>query len=108
MKTLKCEIMVTILVSKIVKEKVKEYSNNDVISWCSIEKTFRWIRETSIEYSNRETTKTNIRINEPTLERLKEFKMYDTESHSDTLLRLLNKAKRWCYEIKDIKLSYLQ
>lgn len=41
-------------------------------------------------FNNKRDDRTNIRVEPETLERLKSFKLYNTESHSDTILRLLN------------------
>ena len=41
-------------------------------------------------FDNKREGRTNIRVEPETLERLKSFKLYNTESHSDTILRLLN------------------
>ena len=43
-----------------------------------------------VKYQNKKQGRTNLRIKDETLERLKEYKLYATESHSDTILRLLN------------------
>lgn len=44
----------------------------------------------SVIYKSKKQGRTNLRIKDETLERLKEYKLYKTESHSDTILRLLD------------------
>lgn len=79
--------MTTVEVSRLVHKKIKEFSDGE-----SVDATLNRLMDLSehpVKYTDEDLEKTNIWMNKATLERLKEYKLYDRESHSNTILRLL-------------------
>lgn len=80
--------MTTIQVTNETRELIRKFGENESVD-VTLNKLFDASEKPSAKYSDRKSDKTNVRISESTFERLKEYKIYDTESHSDTILRLL-------------------
>ena len=82
--------MTTIQGTKETREKIRQYSNNE-----SVDKALnRLLDESSIsdemhDRKRKRKSKTNISVSSETFERLKMYKKYPDESHSDTICRLL-------------------
>ena len=79
--------MVTIEVSRSVRAKIKEFAEDE-----SVDATLNRLMDLSeppVKYTDDDLEKTNITVDESTLKRLRKYKIYDRESHSNTILRLL-------------------
>ena len=85
--------MTTIQVTLETREMIREYAENESVD-ATLNRLFDESDKPSVKYSNRQDSKTNVNMSPSTFERLKEYKMYDTESHSDTLMRLLSQAMK--------------
>ena len=81
--------MTTIRIMRQVKDLLKKSSKDG-----SFDDKLNALLDKSDEpastFINRREDSTNMDVKPETLERLKSFKLYNTESHSDTILRLLN------------------
>jgi predicted CopG family antitoxin len=83
--------MTTIQVTNETRDRIREYSGKD-----SVDKALnRLFDESKIpvfdeSIKSKRKSKTNVSISDETFERLKQYKLYARESHSDTILRLLN------------------
>ena len=84
--------MKTIQVNKYTREKIREFARDE-----SVNDTLNRLMDLSeslLQADERDYTKTNISIDESTLDRLKTYKLKPTESHSDTILRMLENIKK--------------
>lgn len=81
--------MTTIQVSKTVRNMLDEYKQDGE----SLNATVCRLLKSTEPLQKEDKSMTNIMISEETLNLLKTYKAYDTQSHSDTLLELLKKAK---------------
>ena len=86
--------MTTIQVTKETREMIREYDENNESVDAILNRLFDESEIPSVTYDDRRSSKTNIHMSDATFERLKQFKLYATESHSDTLMRLLLQAMR--------------
>ena len=80
--------MTTVKVTLETREKIREYAGDDSVDK-ALNRLFDESDKPDKESSMKYTNKTNIRLSEDTFERLKEYKLSENESHSDTILRLL-------------------
>ena len=81
--------MKTVKVTNHTRNMIKEYSlENETVN-----NALNRLMDESQPLTKEDRTKTNINLDDNTLERLKMYKAYDTESHSDTIMRLLEKIK---------------
>ena len=81
--------MKTIAVMKHTKDILENFANEDE----NMDKTILRLLEQSNIPIQQDRTKTNINVDDSTLIQLKKYKAYPTESHSDTILRLLNELE---------------
>ena len=84
----KCN-MKTVKITKHTRSMISEYS----LDGESVEDTINRLMDESHPLPKEDRSYTNINMSDDALERLKRYKSYDTESHSDTLMRLLEKIK---------------
>ena len=81
--------MTTIRIMKQVKELLKNSDDKGALDDKLNVLLNKSVKPSHTFESKREDS-TNMEIKPETLDRLKEFKLYNTESHSDTIMRLLN------------------
>ena len=81
--------MTTIQITKEVRELLKDSSNRGAID-DKLNTLMDKSSKPAHTFDNKRENRTNIQVRPETLDRLKEFKLYNTESHSDTIMRLLN------------------
>ena len=80
--------MTTVKVTLETREKIREYAGDESVDK-ALNRLFDESDKPDEASSMKYTNKTNIRLSEDTFERLKEYKLSENESHSDTILRLL-------------------
>ena len=84
----KCS-MKTVKITKHTRSMINDYSKEGE----TVKDALNRLMDESLPPTKEDRTPTNINMDEDTLERLKKYKAYETESHSDTILRLLEKNK---------------
>ena len=81
--------MTTIRIMKQVRELLKNSDDKGALD-DKLNTLMDKSNKPAYTFENRREDSTNMDIKPETLERLKGFKLYNTESHSDTIMRLLN------------------
>lgn len=81
--------MKTVQVSKTVRNMIEDYKEDGE----SIDKAINRLIDSSDPLEFEDKGKTNVRVNEATLKRLKRYKSYPLQSHSDTIKGLLDSVR---------------